>query len=236
MSINQIITHDELRNQYTRHPVNPRFVVLSVATGLSVVVTLLSLWVTQIEIDLLRRMANPNDIVWEWEIDQSDAQVLGVAVLACLAYLGAAVCFCFWIHRITASLRALGAPIQYSPAWAVGWWFIPIANLWMPFMVMRNLLRCSMPSGPNPNWLILWWIFTLATSALDRVVMSMMLNLTAESSIEDWIRADRIYQWGDIVTVLWYLTSLALAWKMTSSVKERWREALAQPDMPIPDV
>src|SRR5439155_11350703 len=38
----------------------------------------------------------------------------------------------FWQHRVTRNVWARGHPIKTSPGWAVGWWFIPIANLWMP--------------------------------------------------------------------------------------------------------
>ncbi len=76
----------------------------------------------------------------------------------------------------------------------------------------------------------------MATSVLDRVVMAVFLDLNTESSIEDWIRADRIYQWVDIVSVLWFIVSWGLVWKLTSGVENRWREVLSQPSRSIPDV
>jgi uncharacterized BrkB/YihY/UPF0761 family membrane protein len=34
-----------------------------------------------------------------------------------------------WLHRAVANARSLGVPTECTPGWAVGWWFVPFANL-----------------------------------------------------------------------------------------------------------
>jgi hypothetical protein len=48
--------------------------------------------------------------------------------------------FVIWVHRMQANTFALGVlGLRYTPAWAVGWYFVPIVNLWMPYRVMREI-------------------------------------------------------------------------------------------------
>jgi len=48
--------------------------------------------------------------------------------------------FLMWVYRANWNAHALGAVgMRYRPGWAVGWYFIPIASLWMPYRVMREI-------------------------------------------------------------------------------------------------
>lgn len=79
------------------------------------------------------------------------------------AYLLSALFVGMWIYRAHANLFAAGLDgLVYSPGWAVGWFFIPIANLFKPFQAMRELWTASHaePDGfaaPAPHELAVWW-------------------------------------------------------------------------------
>jgi Domain of unknown function (DUF4328) len=85
----------------------------------------------------------------------------------------AAVLFLVWLHRIIRNGPALGgAELRFTPGWAVGWWFVPIANLVRPMQVLSEAWRTStveMPistrdarkSAKLPNFLRLWWVMWL---------------------------------------------------------------------------
>ncbi len=86
------------------------------------------------------------------DIEQADAGL----VISALAVIGQVLTvtipligfFCIWTHRVAANVRALGASgLRHSPGWAVGWFFIPVANLFMPFSVFREIDRASQPTG-----------------------------------------------------------------------------------------
>ena len=57
--------------------------------------------------------------------------------------------------------------MRYSPGWAVGWWFIPVAWWVMPFRTMRELWLASGPEAGAADWgthrltplIPLWWMF-----------------------------------------------------------------------------
>jgi hypothetical protein len=82
--------------------------------------------------------------------------------------IAAEVVWLFWQHRATANLWSRGyVDLKIRPGWAVGWWFIPIASLFMPFVAMLELDRRSTPDGrPRSASPLIggWWASYLAMS------------------------------------------------------------------------
>lgn len=70
---------------------------------------------------------------------------LGFAGLGSVAvFLATMILILLWIHRAHANLRAVGLEeLTYSPGWAVGSFFVPIVNLFVPFRAMRELYNRS---------------------------------------------------------------------------------------------
>lgn len=99
--------------------------------------------------------------------------------LAAMAYLGYALCFfgavvavSMWIHRAHANLFSAGFEgLEFTPGWSVGWFFVPVANLFKPFQAMRELWNAShqqedaFASEPDRR-LKLWWGMWIAGNAL----------------------------------------------------------------------
>lgn len=90
------------------------------------------------------------------------------------------VFFCIWTHRVAANVRALGADgLRHSPGWAVGWFFIPILNLFMPLSVFREIDRASQSTGfvdteawkGNAPGLVItfWWLAWFSQTVIQGV-------------------------------------------------------------------
>ncbi|MCB2072321.1 MAG: DUF4328 domain-containing protein [Novosphingobium sp.] len=98
-----------------------------------------------------------------------------VLLLAALVSLASFVVIGIWIYRAHANLwSASGEGLQFKPGWAIGWYFIPIANLFKPFQAMRELSASShgyadrygdAPQGELPSW----WAGWIAGNALSMV-------------------------------------------------------------------
>ena len=56
--------------------------------------------------------------------------------------------FCLFMPRANRNARAFGSSMSISPGWAAGWFFVPIANLWMPYQAMKEIWQGS---DPDPN-------------------------------------------------------------------------------------
>jgi hypothetical protein len=109
------------------------------------------------------------------------ALVAGLAYVAFLLVLiGSIVAVGMWIHRAHANLAEGGIQgLEFTPGWAVGWYFIPFANLVKPFQAMRELWHASHGErerfdGPAPSEVVAWWACWLGgnivSSVGDRIV------------------------------------------------------------------
>lgn len=105
---------------------------------------------------------------------------IGFAVAAILFLISAILVLC-WIHRAHSNLPGLGnGAVQYTPGWCVGYWFIPILNLYRPYQAMCELMNGSDPKRyPRPtadlplqsgNLLLgFWWLFWILQGITGRV-------------------------------------------------------------------
>jgi hypothetical protein len=66
-----------------------------------------------------------------------------------------------WQYRAQANLWASGLRVRYAPSWSVMWWFVPVADLWMPAVTMADLWRGSAHAAGDEGastWRVwLWW-------------------------------------------------------------------------------
>lgn len=81
-------------------------------------------------------------------------------------FIATVVLFCCWIFRANKNAQALGVTdMPISAGWSVGWWFIPIANLFKPYQATKEIYQASDPdyglddwrSAPVPATLRWWW-------------------------------------------------------------------------------
>lgn len=96
-------------------------------------------------------------------------------MLAFVVFIISVVVVSMWIHRAHANLFAGGvADHEYTPGLAVGWFFIPFANLVKPFQAMRELWFASRRDrwdSTNTTRGILgwWWACWLTGNGLSNV-------------------------------------------------------------------
>jgi len=106
------------------------------------------------------------------EATAADDRRLFMTVVFVILVVLTAVAWLMWQHRSQSNVRALGVPVGFSPGWAVGWWFIPIANLWQPFRAVRELWRASdaaahtVDDGRSTSLLGWWWAVYLVAGFL----------------------------------------------------------------------
>ena len=92
-----------------------------------------------------------------------------------LVYVATTVLFGVWIYRAARNLRALGASnLRFGPGMAVGSYFIPILNLFMPFQAMKEIWNASRtPLSKNlragNSLLTMWWTLWLITFLIDNM-------------------------------------------------------------------
>ncbi len=88
-----------------------------------------------------------------------------VGVVWLVSWLVAGIVWLTWQHRAHRQLRQLGTQgLQFTPGWGVGWWFVPVANLWKPYQAIKELWVASDPekgasdSRGGRAWTVLPWV------------------------------------------------------------------------------
>lgn len=86
--------------------------------------------------------------VTQAEATAADNAVLTLAVLVIILTLATAAVFIAWQYNHALNAVALRGPLDLGPGWAIGGWFIPLANLVLPFLQIRQAARASDPDLP----------------------------------------------------------------------------------------
>ncbi|MCB1171521.1 MAG: DUF4328 domain-containing protein [Leptospiraceae bacterium] len=110
------------------------------------------------------------------ELNAPDVLVGVAGLLLVLTYLASVIGSIVWIHRAHNNLPFFGAKnLRITPGWAIGWFFVPIANLWKPYEGMKQLYQASKEPAAwkwaeVPGFMGLWWFLWVVTSILDRII------------------------------------------------------------------
>lgn len=152
-------------------------------------------------------------------IERSGA--VGVVIL--VVFVATGIAWLVWHHRSQANLQAARVPrLSFTPGWAVGWWFVPIASLWKPYQAVRELHQASAGDPewrptPAPAVLRWWWAGYLGFNVLDGIAA--VLFSDESGSVEPLLIGDRFSIAGDLVSI----ATAYLAIRIVRTVVERQR-------------
>lgn len=146
--------------------------------------------------------------------------------MACVA-LATTVLAAVWIYRASTNLRALGAQgMTIGPGWAIGWYFIPIANCWKPYQAMKEIWQAS--ARPQqwqgmaaPSLLRMWWGLWLLSFFVPGIIM-IDAGVTAHhgGTAEGWLlnnAAQIVGSLFDIPLTLLFILLVGNIWRMQSN-------------------
>jgi hypothetical protein len=108
---------------------------------------------------------------------------LGVGLLTIAIVIATVVVFCMWLYRCCKNLKAFGTPrnrINFSPGWTVGSFFVPFANLVIPYRAIKELWQnsqvgTSFMTSP-PAWFPIWWTFWLLSNFASNIDFRLSFN------------------------------------------------------------
>jgi Domain of unknown function (DUF4328) len=117
---------------------------------------------------------------------ENNPVTLGIGLLAILlalaqivVYIATVTLFLMWVYRTHENLAAFGVPkhqLQYSSGWAVGSFFVPFANLVIPYRAIKELWRKSVPNQTSmfgeispPGFFPAWWGFWIASNIASQI-------------------------------------------------------------------
>ena len=156
-----------------------------------------------------------------------------IALVQMPIYVFAVVMFLMWLFRVYKNLPALRSDnTEFTPGWAVGWWFIPFANLVKPFQAVRNVWAESDPDtelevgflssvqSGAPTYMALWWAFWLLSTFAS--------NLAGRFWDPDDLTSVETYGYIFIVVgILWGVAAI-LAIKVVLQITKRQADRFAK--------
>lgn len=161
-----------------------------------------------------------------WDIGIYQRELAGVEVpddeidtnlfidyLVSLAFLGVqitiVVLFCVFVNVTSKNARALGSEgMRFSPGWTVGYFFIPIINLFRPYQAVTEIVKASDPdvavdsqygwresSSAITGW---WW----AAWLIGWTTKNVSIRLSRRQSLEDWIVAEQVFIFSGCLLII----------------------------------
>jgi len=108
-----------------------------------------------------------------------------VRSMASIGLIGVGFLFMRWHYRIAQSARALGLS-QWPPAFAIVGWLIPLANLVLPYLVMRESVPEEHPTRATiRRWWSAWIAMQIAAALLAVVplLVDLQFSVLAATSV-----------------------------------------------------
>jgi hypothetical protein len=100
------------------------------------------------------------------------------------------VLFMVWSYRLLVAIRARGEEPRFTPGWAIGAWFIPVGNFFLPCMIMTDAWRRVTRTGAG--LVVGWWCaymgYTLLEMLHNMMMQGMHFNLGSGFVVIGWLR------------------------------------------------
>lgn len=156
----------------------------------------------------------------EWTPEQGDANDARQAVVGYVTigiYILSVIAFARWVLLANRHARSLGAEgLAQTPGKAVLFFFVPFANLVLPYRGMRQLWQAShhptaWQESPVPTLLPVWWGFWLAANVFGRIAKILG---DAVHDLPSGILSTQVSIFQDVLTIVLGV----LAWRVVSSI------------------
>lgn len=170
----------------------------------------------------LMQITNAIDPVY---MSQGEAAVIVmVAVAYTVCFILSVIFVGMFLHRAQSNLHLAQIDgLEFTPGWAVGWYFIPFANLVKPFQAMRELWnkstgRVDGDQAETPGRMGIWW----AAWLIGNILANISFRMSDTTSVETYMLALQIGAVSDVLTLI----AAALLLRLMGDITRGQRETL----------
>jgi len=166
-----------------------------------------------------------------------------IGAVFAIVYLSAGISFLIWTYRTVKNAHCLTyRPLRYGPGWAIGYYFIPILNLFRPFQALSDAHRVSKNPGDwaaaSGSYLLGWWwtsfiVSNIAGQTNFRLSMA-TLRATEEGLIDALLVSNAFDTFVNLtVNPLNNILALWVVWKLYRSQQETHHQVVHSPPPPV---
>jgi hypothetical protein len=141
------------------------------------------------EYNLYQAMAHgvevPEDVM-----DANDMRDSVICIFATIAYIISVVTFLKWFRRAYHNLhQTLDHRLAHREGWAVGSWFVPIINLYRPYLIMKELYQKTkewltnkgMEQNLTTHSVGWWWALWILSGVIDYICFKLAMMIETET-------------------------------------------------------
>ncbi|MET9954588.1 DUF4328 domain-containing protein [Streptomyces sp. NPDC006339] len=140
--------------------------------------------------------------------------------MAFTLFVATGIVFIVWFHRLrqNAGVWAPDVPSR-GPGWAIGGWFVPIANLWIPRGIAVEIWRASRPDpyeadGARELTLLNgWWTVWVTGTVVDRIATTLYGDADTVSA---WTTATWWSLTGFLLNIIAAVLAILVVRRLTS--------------------
>jgi hypothetical protein len=179
--------------------------------------SLVTIWSSFLQLDLLNRVSLGQTIAPE-VANANDTRERVFALVRVGLFIFTVVVFARWIYVVARNIRSLGADrLQFTPGWAVGYYFVPIVNLWRPYQAMKEIWKAS---HEPVHWqlqkgsflLVSWWTFWIISCLIGQMAFR---TATSAKTASDYIDATTFSIASDVIEIPLCFIALVLVLKLS---------------------
>lgn len=153
-----------------------------------------------------------------------------------IVYVAAAITMLRWVYQANSNARHLGATgMRFTPGWSVVWFMIPIANLWKPYQVLKEICNASYDRAGwkdrvAPILLKWWWfayILNVAFIVITRKMTGIGIATGRTKSMNDLFASNIINTISNILLIPHLLLLIAIITKIYETQTYAYGSALS---------
>jgi small-conductance mechanosensitive channel len=154
-----------------------------------------------LQYSLLWAIAGGDEVSAE-TLNENDLRETIIAIIYFIAYIVSTVTFLLWFKRAYSNLHKKVTGLPYTAGWAVGSWFVPIINLYRPYIIMKKLY-CETKKLVNNETLSTrslgwWWAFWLIGGFINNIGLRYSLKV---ETVEELMASTTISMIGNIIGI-----------------------------------
>lgn len=174
----------------------------------------------------------PPDVDPNEELFTSDIVTMFIGLAQLVLGITLGITFLSWIYRINKNLNALSwDDMRFTPGWSIGWYFIPIANLFKPYQVMKEIWevahRGESSGQPLLGW---WWGLWIISNIAGNAAMRLALNDSPE--IIESMLPTIMYLISDGLDIPLSIVSLLMVTRIAGAYQRHLAETQGLGDVP----
>jgi hypothetical protein len=143
------------------------------------------------------------------DLDRFDSIFALSGTIESAAFIAGAVAWLAWSSRTIDNEDALGiGPSSVTPALSIAWWFLPFANLVMPYLTHKEIYeRYHRGLAVGAGIVLVWWLVYLANGVIGVIILG---TWTAAETFDQLQSGLTMYVVSDLVAVCAALIAIVM--------------------------